>query len=183
MKNELAVINEQSRLVAEMLAMAAKGRPADPARLEQLLARVIARVGRADQVVRRLNRFAHSLEAGAPATNACACLELMTAMFTRLAGFKDITVKSESPSEIMVGLSALDCQHLTWQGMLRFLESARAGGEVLVKLSPGRPGATLSLSGKQDTPLPREGWEEWEPFGVRAEVAEGALILHLPPTA
>ena len=56
--NELAVINEQSRLTAELLALGRLGHEVDPAELEHLVNRVIARVERADKLVQRMNAFA-----------------------------------------------------------------------------------------------------------------------------
>jgi C4-dicarboxylate-specific signal transduction histidine kinase len=95
-KNHLAVINEQSRLLQEMLIMSRQGKEVNPDRLEQLIGRVVARVEQADQAVRRLNAFAHSADAELTNTDPQQTIAALLRIFERIASLKEITLNFDS---------------------------------------------------------------------------------------
>lgn len=95
-KNQLAVINEQSRLLQEMLIMARQGKEVDPDRLEQLIGRVVARVEQADQAVRRLNAFAHSADADRTSADPVQTIAALLRIFERIASLKEISLNFDS---------------------------------------------------------------------------------------
>lgn len=91
-KNELAVINEQSRLIQELLAMAAQGKEPSLERLEQIIGRVVVRVGQADMAVRRLNAFAHSADLDRSRADAGRELAVIAPLFERIASRHQATL-------------------------------------------------------------------------------------------
>lgn len=95
-KNQLAVINEQSRLLQEMLIMARQGKEVNPDRLEQLIERVVARVDQADQAVRRLNAFAHSADAERTSADPQQTIAALLRIFERIASLKEISINFDS---------------------------------------------------------------------------------------
>jgi signal transduction histidine kinase len=98
-KNQLAVINEQSHLLREMLAMALHGKEVDPDRLEQLSGRVVDRVERADQAVRRLNAFAHSSDMERTKSDPAQTIAALLRMFERVASLKPVTIEFDPGPE------------------------------------------------------------------------------------
>ena len=180
-KNELAVINEQSHLISEMLEMAAKGREPDPDRLHQLIGRVIERVSRADQAVRRLNAFAHSAEETGPQCDAVKCATLMCAIFARQAALHDVTLELNTPESLSVGLATLNCERLVWRSLAAVVEAAARGSVMRLSLEGAVNGAVLRLDAQTEreiTPLPPELLEE---MGVNPREGGGVLELELPP--
>ena len=61
-KNALAIINESAGLLEDFSLLAEKGRPIDPERLKLLAQSVLKQVQRADGLVKKMNRFAHSAD-------------------------------------------------------------------------------------------------------------------------
>lgn len=180
-KNELAVINEQSHLISEMLEMAAKGREPDPDRLHQLIGRVIERVSRADQAVRRLNAFAHSAEETGPLCDAVKCATLMCGIFARQAALHDVTLELNTPESLSVGLATLSCERLVWRSLATVVEAAARGSVMRLSLEGTGNGAVLRLDAQTEremNPLPPELLEE---MGVSPREGGGTLELELPP--
>jgi signal transduction histidine kinase len=180
-KNELAVINEQSHLISEMLELAAKGREPDPARLHQLIGRVIERVSRADQAVRRLNAFAHTAEENGPPCDAVKCVELMCGLFARQAALHGVTLEQDTPDAMSVGLSSLDCQRLVWRCLATVVEAAARGSVVRLSLASAEDGALLRFGGQMEGNLQTLPPELLEQLGVVARGDGGVLALALPP--
>jgi light-regulated signal transduction histidine kinase (bacteriophytochrome) len=61
-KNILAIISETSGLMDELLELSEKGRPLEPDRLRSLSESMIEDVQRANQIIRNMNTFAHSVD-------------------------------------------------------------------------------------------------------------------------
>ncbi|MFZ0610878.1 MAG: hypothetical protein WAM73_01425 [Desulfobacterales bacterium] len=61
-KNSLATINENAGLMTDLAAMAARGKPLDPERVNALALRIMDQVKRADGMLKSMNRFAHSVD-------------------------------------------------------------------------------------------------------------------------
>lgn len=180
-KNELAVINEQSHLISEMLEMAAKGREPNPDRLHQLIGRVIERVSRADQAVRRLNAFAHSAQETGPLCDAAKGVRLICGIFARQAALHNVTLELDTPESLSVGLATLDFEGLLWQSLATVVKAAVSGS--VLRLSLDRSGDTvlLRLAGEMERApdaLPSQLLEE---LGVRLREGGAALELELPP--
>ncbi|MBI9089972.1 MAG: HAMP domain-containing histidine kinase [Desulfobacterium sp.] len=62
LKNSLAIINENAGLMEDLSLMAKRGQQLDPQRVEDLSGRVIKQVQRADTIVKKMNRLAHSVD-------------------------------------------------------------------------------------------------------------------------
>ncbi|MCB2190895.1 MAG: hypothetical protein KQI62_04980 [Deltaproteobacteria bacterium] len=180
-KNELAVINEQSHLISEMLEMAAQGREPDPDRLHQLIGRVIERVSRADQAVKRLNAFAHSAEETGPVCDAVKCLQLMCGLFTRQAALMNVTLEQDTPDSLSVGLPTLDMERLLWRCLSAMVQAAVRGSVLRVGLQSAEPGALLRLQGELEQEpgeLPPEFLTE---LGVNLRLDGNLMEVELPP--
>ena len=62
LKNVLAIINENAGLLEDLALMADRGKPIDPERLIKMAATVKRQIGRADGIIKNMNRFAHSAD-------------------------------------------------------------------------------------------------------------------------
>lgn len=85
LRNGLAVINEKNGLIADMMAMAARGKPPNEARLGQLAADVARRVREASEVCDRLSRLAHTADEPTRVVELGTIVELVTRLMARLA--------------------------------------------------------------------------------------------------
>lgn len=92
LKNALAIVNENGGLLGDLALLMEKGRPLDPERLKTISGNIRRQVQRADDIIRRLNRFAHSAHESATTTNVFEILEFTTALAARLATMKGVTM-------------------------------------------------------------------------------------------
>ncbi len=155
-KNQLAVMNEQSHLLQELLDMAAKGRPVDPERFQQLVGRIIARVDLADEVVKRLNAFAHSADLKPGAPRAEGVLPLMLDMFARRASMAGVTLElAGDGAKLPAGVDLFLLEAAMWFCLVE--ASAAAAKDSLIKagLENGAEGLVFWLRGSfEQEPAP-----------------------------
>ncbi len=62
MKNSLAILPENTGLLEDLALMTEKGQPLATARLTTLAGRIKKQIKRADGIVMKMNRFAHSID-------------------------------------------------------------------------------------------------------------------------
>jgi C4-dicarboxylate-specific signal transduction histidine kinase len=181
-KNELAVMNEQSRLVQEMLALGRQGREADPRRLEELIGRVVARLERADEAVRRLNQFAHSADLDRGRADAGQALAVVAALFGRIADRHGVGLAVEERG----AAAEADCRPILleqalWGCLEAVAAAAQPGAEVAAAVERGERGPAVSFRAALARPVEPPPAAVLEPLGARAEVLEeGGLRLALP---
>lgn len=183
-KNELAVINEQSHLVQELLEMAMQGRETDPARLGELIGRVIVRVGRADQAVKRLNAFAHSAERDKTACDVRQALDLVVRLFTRLAGLKGVTLEmaESSGSSLQLQAPPIVLEEAMWAALQAAVAAAVKGTRLGVELSGGAGSAVMLFRGSFDNRPQPPAAEVLEPLGATVSCGDDFLELTIPVT-
>jgi signal transduction histidine kinase len=178
-KNELAVINEQSRLLQEMLAMARQGREVDPERLEQLIGRVVARVGQADQAVRRLNAFAHTADFERESTNLEQALPALLRLFVRIASLKGVELEllpEQAQGEI--GIRPIFLEQAIWICLDSAVRQAEKGSKL--RVATRREAEALRVALRLDPPaaLQAPDAERLSLPGVKISITpEGEMVL------
>ncbi len=100
--NVLAIVGELSGLLGDLLQGSAAGRPLDPERLDSISRRVNEQVERGKRLVKRLNRFAHTVDQPFTTVNVNETMELITTLCQRFAGLKQTTLETELPAEELV---------------------------------------------------------------------------------
>jgi signal transduction histidine kinase len=113
-KNALAVINENAGLLGDLVALVEKGRPLDPERLKTISDNILRRVQSADDIVRRLNRFAHSANQPVITTDVRDIFECTIALLERLATMKGLTLAVAPGDEIQVQTLPFVIENLLW---------------------------------------------------------------------
>lgn len=88
LKNVLAIINENAGLAEDLIAMAEKGRPLDVSRIKSLASKVKDQVKRGDEIVKTMNKFAHSADMPKASIIPTEFLDLVAALSRRLAAIK-----------------------------------------------------------------------------------------------
>lgn len=132
LKNALAVINEKAGLLEDFAVMANKGTPLDLQRMESLAGEIIKHIGRANDIIRTLNVFAHSAEEPLKTADLTEILALVIRLCSRFADMKSITLAPKIPTDPMTiqthpfFAEHLICQCLTvamdWVGMDKNIE-------------------------------------------------------------
>lgn len=128
-KNALAIVNENAGLLDDLLLLSEKGRPLNPERLKTLANDIRRQVQRADGIVGRLNRFAHSAGQPVITTDIKEIFEFIAALAARMAAMKGVTV---SVADIQVPLQARPfiVENLLWL-CLKHLFAVSTGNQTV----------------------------------------------------
>ncbi len=186
-KNCLAIINENAGLMGDLALMAGQGRPADPERQARIAASVQKQVARADQLVRNLNRFAHSGDIENRPPELAASIAFVQTLFERTATNSGHRLETGSIATAVVACAPLVLLQLLWRLLLAGVE--RADGDVLtISAQVAGPQAQIHLQVQspgteiQPPPLPDALLDLAHAQGGTVEQvpASGSLSLRLP---
>jgi signal transduction histidine kinase len=97
-KNVLAIVNENAGLLEDLTLMADRGKPLDPARLKMMAAAVKKQVGRADGILKNMNRLAHSIDQTISTVDLDQTIELVIALTARFAAMRGVKVDLQLPA-------------------------------------------------------------------------------------
>ncbi len=187
-KNQLSIIKEQAGLIGDLVAMARQGRPLDLDRIEDLGRRIDARVRQADESVKELNRFAHSVDRPYGPVDVGETLASTVALSRRYASAKRVELEVRSSE---AGLSITTRPYFLRQAMAACLEAVveTAGEGKLVWASASSAGdGVRCLFGCESAGAPPE-FSDGELIApllallgaeVRPDAGAAGLALHLP---
>jgi signal transduction histidine kinase len=96
-KNVLAIINENAGLLEDFTLMGDRGIPIDPARLKVMAVAVKKQIGRADGIIKDMNRFAHSIDQTTTTVDLAQTIELVMALTARFAAMRGVQVDLQLP--------------------------------------------------------------------------------------
>lgn len=115
-KNVLAIINENAGLLDDVSVLAKKGRPIDIERMERIAATLLRSVKRADDVVKNLNRFAHSVDSEMARVDLREFVSLACALFGRFASMRGVAFVTVMPDEaVPVTTRPFHLKQLLWR--------------------------------------------------------------------
>jgi C4-dicarboxylate-specific signal transduction histidine kinase len=115
-KNVLAIINENAGLLEDFTLMADRGKPIDPARLKAMAATVKSQIGRADGIIKHMNRFAHSIDQKITSVNLVETIELFIALTARFAAMRSVQVDLRLPDHpVKFQTAPFYLMNLLWQ--------------------------------------------------------------------
>lgn len=132
-KNGLAVIKEESGLVLDLIAMASKGRPPDPGRIEELNGKIMRRVDAVDGIVKDFNRFSHSLDDLDQVFDVRDELALAVRLLERFARMHDVVIEVvPAPDQLQIQNNPFRLHHLLSILVGAEIKAAQKGGRVKV---------------------------------------------------
>ena len=126
-KNALAIVNENAGLLDDLILLSEKGRPLNPERLKTLAGDIRRQVQRADSIVGRLNRFAHSAGQPVTTTDIKEILEFTAALAARMAAMKGVTI-TVADTTILLQARPFIVENLLWL-CLKHLFSMSTGNQ------------------------------------------------------
>jgi len=151
-KNVLAIMAESAGLIEDLCLLNLKrGAVLDVERLQSLSGRILKQVGRADEIVKNMNRFAHSVDEMASTIDLQEHIQLLMALSRRLAAMREVTIDSV-PGERQITLTTspflLLC--LLWS-CLDFAMSVCGGDKrIEIRVAEEPQVVSISFSGLQD---------------------------------
>lgn len=114
-KNVMAIINENAGLLEDFTVMAEKGMPIDPQRLKTRAAMIMKQIRRGDEIIRGMNRFAHSVDEPLQQVDLGDTLSLMVALSSRFAAMRGVRLEMEPPpAPVPLVINPFFLENLIW---------------------------------------------------------------------
>ena len=188
-QDALAVIDQQAALIDVMTLSIEQGQPLDTAGLVALAANIQQHVHDADSIVRRLNRFAHSMDQPVLTVHARDILQSMINFTMRLARMKEVTFILAQGEEVQLTTPLFGLQNLLWICLKNLLEETKGGGEVslgarhvgtdvvfFIQVEAGQPLMAIEkMIGREALPLVLLLKVE-----IKVDASKNQLLLQLP---
>jgi C4-dicarboxylate-specific signal transduction histidine kinase len=130
-KNCLAIINENAGLLEDFSLMAERGTPLDPERINRLAEKIKKQVRRANEIVKHMNRLAHSSDHPAQETNLGETIGLMCALAQRFATMQGVSLQPVIPERpVRVVTTPFRLNHLIWRCIEYAIHKAGQGRSI-----------------------------------------------------
>ncbi len=157
-KNNLAIINENAGLMEDLSLMAQKGATLSPERVATTSQRIIAQIKRADQVLKRMNRFAHSVDSIEEVVDLEKTVLFVSQLGSRLLEMQGAKVNITGPqSSILVSTNLFFLEHLIWEAIETCLETDMEKKQIDISfiITNQKPSIWFSINGGVTKPQPR----------------------------
>ncbi len=156
-KNAMAIINENAGLLEDLAIMGDRGAAIEPQRLINMSGTVMKQVGRADAILKNMNRLAHSVDESTTTIDLNNILELLVALSGRFASMRGVDLQpklGESPLKIKTAPFFL--MNLLWLCLDFAMDAAgedKIVGLVARKTEAGTQVSFKDLGGLAGAPL------------------------------
>ena len=150
LKNVLAIINESSGLMQDLMALS-KEMPAYHDRFQKALTSIKGQIQRGQGLIARLNQFAHAPDIAVRSLDLYETAGLVVALSQRFATLKNVTLKIVPPSTseqpVQATLNLVQFQMALFAAIECWLSLAAPGNELSIYLSRNENTCTLGRRG------------------------------------
>lgn len=151
-KNVLAIINQNAGLLEDLVLMSEKGSPPSPERLHRLARTVNNQVKRADEIVKNMNRFAHSADHSLETVDVYDATVFIAGLGQRMIRSKEFeitVVESNNPVRIKTNLFYL--QELIFNCIETIINNTDSGCSIWVEFRNTYSGAEIRFAWEGST--------------------------------
>lgn len=152
-KNNLAILNEQTGLIDDLFMMQKQGQTLDMAQMKGITQGMRRQVVRADQAIGRLSRFAHSADNPADQVELSEILSLVEGLSQRFASLKQVRLKTDFSSSLQIRSMPFFLLQVIFICLEQAMEAVGKGGIVAVRAEPDENGSKIVFSGDPPTPF------------------------------
>jgi signal transduction histidine kinase len=163
LKNHLAVINEQTGLMSDLLLMAGQGKPPPVQRLTCLSRDIAEQVGKADQTLRMFGRFSHSVDQQHCPVDLFDLSETIIGIAGRLAASKGVLLSRQGgTAQVIVRTSPFLLVQMVFLCLEHLLALAKGGGDLRIGAfgDSGQAGVDLCFAGHPIEPMGSSPWHD-----------------------
>ena len=148
LKNVLAILNENAGLLQDFAAMAEQGQPLDPVRIRRLAATMLGQINRGDEIIKRMNRFAHSADDNHATVELGQLMTMVVELFGRTATNRGITVEVKAAVEaVNIYTDTFALETLLGGLLYRITEAAPDANPLTLELDPQVDVTRIKLAG------------------------------------
>jgi hypothetical protein len=179
LKNVMAIINENAGLLEDLTVMAEKGMPIDPERLKTQASRIMKQIRRGDEIIKGMNRFAHSVDEPLRHADLNDTLALLCALSGRFAFMRGVTLELEPPlTQISIVTNPFILQNLIWLCLDFAMSSTGVGNKVVLKAEKVETGAKIRFSKLQELGRQEPGSFPGERETALLQALKAGLVIH-----
>lgn len=146
--NALAILNENAGLLEDLCFMAEKGKEIPPERLKKVAGGQLKQVRRANDIVKKMNRFAHSVDEPVRQTDLGEMMGLIVNLSNRFIANKNIAVDYGPPeTPVTATTNPFFMENLLFNCLDHALETAGPGKAMSIEVKTGGAGPAVVFSG------------------------------------
>ncbi len=147
-KNVLAILNENSGLLDDLILMNEKGAPLNLERLKRLSKSVDRQIKRADGILKRMNRFAHSADAFAEDVDLADTVLLVAELGERLIQMRNAKFSFEPPEpKVKCYTSRFFLENLVWRCMVKAMDRLNLESPIHIFVEKKDSGHRIRFAG------------------------------------
>ncbi len=132
MKNYLAIINENAGLMEDLSMMASMGKELDPERILGVCRNITTQVKRADETIKIMNAFGHSIDRPRTCIGICETMNLTMNLAMRLLRSRSVQVECQASEELQVTTNPFFFMNLLWLVVDYTSKNALENGQILL---------------------------------------------------
>jgi len=178
-KNVMAIVNENAGLLEDFTVMAEKGLPIDPQRLKTRAGMIMKQIRRGDEIIKGMNRFAHSVDDPLRQVDLHETLSLMVALSSRFATMRGVTLELEPPlAPVPVFTNPFFLENVIWLCLDFAMGSTGTGRTVGLRAEKTDTGATIQFYKLQDLAQRDTGSFPGQQETALIEALKAGLVLY-----
>lgn len=148
LKNVLAIINENAGLLEDLTFAAQRGAAIDPEKLNKTAQNFLKQIHRADEILKNMNRFAHSVDQFSQQVDLHEVATLVANLAGRLAAMRKVSLEVASPQEtIALTTNPFLLENLIWLCLDFAIAATNAGGALTIATEKTAAGICLHITG------------------------------------
>jgi len=188
LKNVLAIINENAGLLEDLTFAAQRGSAIDPERLNRTAQNFLKQIHRADEILKNMSRFAHSIDQFNAQVNLQELTELVVNLAGRPAAMRKLSLAMNMPAEpVNLTTNPFLLENFIWLCLEFALSATSAGLTLTLTSEKSASGACLRITGIDrlaeafPAQMPAGHEDIAAALGARVEpdLAANTLVLHL----
>lgn len=148
LNNAVAIINEYNGLLTDMVEASKSDIPIDDKKLERATKKIAIQIERSQELVKRLNRFAHSSDSFNSSINIIELAELIISLSQRLLGLKGMDIEfSDHPDTIIFRTNPFYVQLAVFTCFEIFMNDPDINRHLQLKISKSENQLRIDING------------------------------------
>ncbi len=148
-KNVLAIISEHAGILEDLASMqSSKGIPLDPEKVGSVSKKIAIQIQRADSIIKKMNKFAHSVDQPTANVDVCEIISLMTALSERLVANKGVKMDPRPCDRAaIIRTHPFYLENLLWHCIARAMDFSGKEMEIGIAVEGTESGAVIRFTG------------------------------------
>ena len=148
MKNVLATVNENAGLIQDYAGLVQDGKPLDAERVNAIAGKIREQVQRADNIVKNLNRLAHSVDEFSAHIDVSEMMTFLISLCRRIASSRGIGIELHpAPVPVTISTNPFFFKNLLWLCLDFAMTVADENRNIGVFVEDKEKGAVIRLAG------------------------------------